>query len=518
MKKILFSALAIFIVQMISAQVPEIEWTSTYGGSGSEGGGEMIENTDGDYFFACTSTSSPSEQRTAPKKGYRDIWVVKTKPDGTKVWDKSFGSGDITLTAMVATSDGGFIAGGNTPSAGIGYDKTDTARGKMDIWIIKVDRNGTKVWDKTLGGNLDDGLSVIIETPTKEILVIGSSRSPISGDKKSTFIGGAGDAWVIKLNSNGQYLWDKSYGGSEGESFYAGFVDEDGNYLFGGTSFSPVSGDKTEPSRGGNDGWLLKTDANGNKIWDKTLGGNGTDFIQCMAKARDGESVLGIVSESGISGDKTVINKGASDCWLVKLNKSSDIIWQKTIGGSGGDELRSLNIDMNDGIYIGCLSVSDISGDKTCPFVGPSQDSWIVKTNPTGEIEWQSCYEFAALYAAIVTSENDYVLQANRNSMYIIKLNVSQETTLKNYIFSNEIEIYPNPASNYLYLQLKNEDFNGKTECQILKIDGILVQKTFLNSTNGQYQLEIDLPNGIYLVKMFVGNKIFSQKLFVVKN
>ena len=160
MKKILFSALIIFIVQTLHAQAPDTAWTRIYGGSGSEFSSKVIENTDGDYFFASGSTSQPSEQRTAPRKGSRDIWVVKTTPDGTKVWDKSYGPGDVVLTDMAATADGGFIVGGNTPS-GKGLDKTDTSRGGLDVWIIKVDKNGTKVWDKTLGGNDGDFLGEI---------------------------------------------------------------------------------------------------------------------------------------------------------------------------------------------------------------------------------------------------------------------------------------------------------------------------------------------------------------------
>jgi hypothetical protein len=516
MKKLLFIGISLITCQLLNAQAPDTAWTRTFGGAGSEGGGEMIENTDGDYFFACTSTSNPSEQRTAPLKGARDIWVVKTDKNGTKIWDKSYGPGLITATAMTATSDGGFIVGGNTDN-GIGYDKTDTARGKLDIWIIKVDRNGAKVWDKTLGGSLDDFLGEIIVAPDGSILVAINTSSAVSGDKTAPSFGGA-DCWVVKLNSNGQKIWDKAFGGSSGDSFYTGFVDKEGNYIFGGTSFSPVSGTKTEPSRGGNDGWLVKTDANGNKIWDKTLGGDRTDFIQCMAEAKDGGYILGIISNSNISGDKNAGNKGADDCWLVKINKSGNLVWQKTIGGNKKDNSIAIDIDDSGGIYIGLESLSDISGDKTCSFIGPGQDSWIIKTDAEGNLEWQSCYEFAALYKATLTSDNDYVLTANRNSLYIIKLENNIETDVSaNYAYDN-LEIFPNPTINWINIQLKDQNLNEGIEAQIIGSDGRTVQRLFLQLQNSKTQFEINLPDGIYFIKFEVNNFIYLQKFVVFNN
>jgi hypothetical protein len=516
MKSILFFFILFLSAHAIWAQAPDTAWTRTFGGSGSEGGGEMIENTDGDYFFACTSTSNPSEQRTAPLKGARDIWVVKTDKNGTKIWDKSYGPGLITATAMTATSDGGFIVGGNTDN-GIGYDKTDTARGKLDIWIIKVDRNGAKVWDKTLGGSEGDELGNILETSNGEIIIVGFSSSPISGDKKSSNKG-KGDGWIIKLSKDGHYIWDKSYGGNDGEQLTTGIVDNEGNYLFGGYSTSPISGDKSDTLRGGIDGWLVKTDANGNKIWDKTLGGDRTDFIQCMAEAKDGGYILGIISNSNISGDKNAGNKGADDCWLVKINKSGNLVWQKTIGGNKKDNSIAIDIDDSGGIYLGLESLSDISGDKTCAFIGPGQDSWIIKTDAEGNLEWQSCYEFAALYKATLTSDNDYVLTANRNSLYIIKLKNNIGTNVNTDYAYGKLEMFPNPTINWLNIQLKDQNLNDHIEAYIIGSDGRIMQRLFLQLENSKTQFEINIPNDIYFIKFEVKNFIYFQKFVVFNN
>lgn len=514
MKKLLFTSLALCLISMLFAQVPETEWTRTFGGSGSESSSQMVENTDGDYFFACSSTSPPSEERTAPKKGSRDIWVVKTDKEGNKIWDKAYGAGSITVTSMAATSDGGFIVGVNTNS-GKAIDKTDTSRGGLDVWLIKIDRNGNKVWDKTLGGSDDDFLGEIIITQDGSILVAINTSSPISGDKTVPGFGGS-DCWVIKINSNGQKIWDKGFGGSGGDSFYTGLVDKEGNYIFGGTSFSPVSGTKTEPSRGGNDGWLVKTDANGNKIWDKTLGGDQLDYIQTMALTKEGNYVLGLASESGISGDKTVIKIGGLDCWILEINQAGNTVWQKNYGGDKSDYLYSISSDDNNCLYLGIGSNSGISGDKNSPFSGVSYDAWIIKTSDNGDILWQSSYPFSSLDNSKLTSDNDYVITGTKDGMRIIKLDNSI-ITRTNFKSINELKIYPNPSKDWINIQINELSENSVCEIEVVSIDGKLIVKNSLQINNGVGVQKFDLLDGIYILKINCNKKNYTHVLIIKK-
>ena len=515
MKSILFFFVLFLSAHAIWAQVPETAWMKTYGGSGTESSSQVVENTDGDYFFACSSTSPPSEERTAPKKGSRDMWVVKTDKEGNKIWDKAYGGGLITVTGMAATADGGFIVGANsqTSGTGIGSDKTDTTRGGIDVWLIKLDRDGNKVWDKTLGGSEDDFLGEIIISPDGSILVAINTSSPISGDKTAPSFGKT-DCWVVKLNSNGQKIWDKAYGGSGFEDFYTGLVDKDGNYLFGGVSTSPISGTKTDTSRGGNDGWLVKTDANGNKIWDKTLGGDLTDYIQSMAETSDGDYVLGIVSNSNKTGDKTGEKRGGDDCWLVKVNKSGNISWQKTIGGSKGDVVMSVQIDKNDGIYLAFTTSSDVSGEKTLPFTGPGFDIWLVKTNPSGIIDWQSTYDFAGMGVATLTSDNSYLIAGERNAIHAIKLENIVVTSIQTNLQEATINVFPNPAKDHINILVK--DLNDSAYIvEIYNINGQLALQNNTHFLNGECKTNFDLQNGIYLIKVYAGMQLYLQKFFV---
>ncbi|MDQ3290167.1 MAG: hypothetical protein M3Q05_02640, partial [Bacteroidota bacterium] len=144
-----------------------------------------------------------------------------------------------------------------------------------------------KVWDKTLGGSKPEKFEVMVPTSDGGYLLGGSSVSGISGDKSQPNKGKE-DYWIVKTNNNGQKLWDKVYGGSDNDHLTAIVPTSDGGYLLGGYSASGVSGDKTQAAKGGTDYWLIKIDANGKKVWDKVYGGNEADNLTALISTPDG--------------------------------------------------------------------------------------------------------------------------------------------------------------------------------------------------------------------------------------
>src|SRR5690606_23431496 len=117
--------------------------------------------------------------------------------------------------------------------------------------------------------------------------------SGISGDKTEAS-NGQRDYWALKLDGNGAIVWQNSIGGSLIDRPQAAFQTNDGNYLIAGFSNSPVSGDKSEPSRGGNsDSWIVKLDTNGSVIWDKTFGGNDSDVLRDIIQTSDNGYLVG---------------------------------------------------------------------------------------------------------------------------------------------------------------------------------------------------------------------------------
>ena len=174
-----------------------------------------------------------------------------------KVWDKTIG-GDRGNTArsIVATADGGFVIAGWSDS-GISGDKTEASRGESDYWIVKLNSSGQKVWDRTIGGNLYDNATSIIATADGGFAIAGYSDSDISGDKTQVSRGRS-DYWIVKLNSSGQKVWDKTIGGNSSDDAYSIVATADGEFVIAGRSFSGISGDKTEVSRGFHDYWIVK--------------------------------------------------------------------------------------------------------------------------------------------------------------------------------------------------------------------------------------------------------------------
>ena len=140
----------------------------------------------------------------------------------------------------------------------------------------------------------------------------GWSWSGKSGDKSQP-TKGDNDYWIIKIDRNGVRLWDADFGGSSNDYLTPVEQTADGGYILGGYSSSPVSGDKTQATQGGTDYWMVKTDANGKKQWDADFGGDQFDFLYDLKQTKDGGYVLGGYSSSNTSGDKIQDSKGVND-------------------------------------------------------------------------------------------------------------------------------------------------------------------------------------------------------------
>ena len=317
----------------------------------------------------------------------------------TSVWDRTIGAnGNEGLPLLVATPDGGFLLGGYSDSS-LSGDKSEPTRGKVDYWIVKVDANGTKQWDKTFGGNDYDYLRSLITTPDGGFLLGGESSSDRSGDKSepstpSEYLNT--DYWVVKINASGVKQWDKTIGGSRSDFLTSMTTTADGGFMVAGHSYSSMSGDKSEPSRGKVDYWVVKIDANGTKQWDKTFGGSGEDDLHSLIATSDGGFLLGGYSDSDLSGDKSEAPKvnsipGLGDYWVVKMTANGTKQWDKTLGGAGPDLLRSMIATTDGGFLVGGESRSDQSGNKSASAKGET-DYWVVKIDGRGTQLWDKAF------------------------------------------------------------------------------------------------------------------------------
>ncbi|HNJ90281.1 MAG TPA: hypothetical protein PLT99_12455, partial [Chitinophagales bacterium] len=163
--------------------------------------------------------------------------------------------------------------------------------------------------------------------------------------------------------------WQNTIGGSSYEDLRSLEQTSDGGYIIGGVSTSPISGDKTEAAwPGGPNGfdfWILKLHADGTIAWQNTIGGTNDDYLYVVKETPDGGFICGGYSASGISGDKTEGSLGGKDYWVLKLDALGNIVWQNTIGGSLDDILYDIALTTDGGYLLGGYSYSSISGDKT---------------------------------------------------------------------------------------------------------------------------------------------------------
>ncbi len=405
------------------AQAPDIDWQKSIGGAAPDIVRSISSTNDGGYIISGQSTSNISGDKSENVIGgvQYDYWIVKTDNIGNIIWENTIGGTNIDdCASIVQTADGGYLLAGESISP-ISGDKTAVRKGGFDYWVVKINADGIVVWNKTYGGNNFDKLRCVVEVPDGFMLG-GFSGSDISGDK-TTGNFGLNDYWLVKIDFDGNFIWDKTYGGDGDEGI--GYdnslkLTPDGGFIMAGFSYSGISGNKTEPclSPGIYDCWIIKTDADGNMEWQNTIGGNSIDVAICVENTNDGGYIIGASSGSSISGDKTESNIGQYDYWIIKLNAEGVMEWQNTIGGTLDDQMAAVIEDASGNFVLGGYSFSEISGDKAEASFG-EYDYWIIKINTTGSILWQKVIGGAlneTLYDIIGNTDGSITLGGFSNS------------------------------------------------------------------------------------------------------
>lgn len=373
-----------------NAQTTGLQWERSFGGSESDFANTVKPTADGGCIIGGYSYSDSSGTKSSPSYGAGDFWLLKLDASGNKQWDQSFGGSNFEgISSLQQTSDGGYILAG-TSFSGVSGNKSSISYGSDsgDYWVVKLNGSGNKQWDKSYGGTSLDTVTSVQQTSDGGYIVGGTSRSSVSGNKTSASFGlNSGDYWAVKLDANGNKQWDKSFGGDDADELRSLQQTSDGGYILGGASFSGVSGNKTAAPRGNGTGdyWLVKLDAGGNKQWDKSFGGDDAEELYSVQQTIDGGYILGGHSCSSVSGNKSSGSFGSHDYWLVKLSSDGTRQWDKSYGGNNADELYSVQQSSDGGYILGGTSHSAVSGNKaTVSFGSDSGDYWIVKVDANG--------------------------------------------------------------------------------------------------------------------------------------
>ena len=250
----------------------------------------------------------------------------------------------VTLTATPLNSWYAFLAwsDGNTNNP-----RTITVTPGNNLYtaiftnLIPMELHVLKQWEADFGGTGNDNLASIQPTPDGGYILGGASSSPPSGNKYATNYGGF-NFWVVKIDAFGNKQWERTFGGVVYDQITSLQQTTDGGFILGGISSSPPSGNKTSPNYGGNDFWVVRLDSNGNKLWENEFGGPGDDELTCLQQTADGGFILGGYSDSPPGGTKTSPNYGGYDMWVVRIDANGNKLWDQSYGGVDADELVSL--------------------------------------------------------------------------------------------------------------------------------------------------------------------------------
>ena len=374
-------------------------WDRTYGGVSLDQANATINTPDGGYLIGCTSISPISGERTQAGGGAQDYWVVKTDSTGRKEWDRALGGhDDEALNCLLATADGGYLLGGhtNTNYAPFG-DISEPGRGEDDFWVVKLDARGTKLWDRRIGGRNDDYLYDMVPTADGGYLLVGLSNSPVSGDKTTPAYGnvvyGPTDCWLVKLDARGTVVWDRTVGGAQEDYANSVVPTPDGGFLVGGVSNSSAAGSKTAPLRGVADYWVLKIDASGAVQWQSTYGAPGaTSGLATVVLAADGKNALLVGNSNGNRGGmKSEASRGGKDYWLVNIAVATgSVLWERTAGSSGEDVATAAVPTLGGGWLVAGAVGPGNGGECTATRRG-GQDFWLLRLAPDGRIDDNFC-------------------------------------------------------------------------------------------------------------------------------
>ncbi len=375
------------------------------------------------------------------------------------LWQQSLGGTENDYAYCIReVAGGGYIVAGSSNSL---VAEMPGQHGGYDAYIVRMDASGVVAWQRLLGGTADDYAYSVRQTNDGGFVVAGATRS-IDGDvvgghgdfdfrvvklsgsgsiSWQVVLGGSGadnaydvqqttdtgyivvgrsastdgdvtvnhggyDYWVVKLSSSGTMQWQRSFGGSNDDNAASVQQAADGGYIVAGDSYS-ADGDITA-SKGGEDYWIVKLNASGSMEWQRSLGGSGSEYAQSVRQTGDNGYI--VAGGSNSTNGEVTGNIGGGDFWIVKLSPTGSIVWQKSVGSMMDDAANSVEVTADGGYIVAGWATAN-NGNVT-GFHG-SADYWLVKLSPAGSLEWQKCL-------GSLGNENGWCAQPTSDGSYIM--------------------------------------------------------------------------------------------------
>ena len=416
----------------------ELDWVKTYGGSNEDEALSVVLANDGGYLVLGNTRSTDGDV-TGKTATDLDYWLLKLDANGEKIWDRTYGGSQDDKAANIAnTSDGGYIISGYTASND--GDVSENA-GFHDFWIVKIDGSGDIQWERSWGFEGDDRGFHVIQTSDGGYFASGEldvgpledgEGNDLTEDQNKASQHSLGDYWGIKMDADGNKIWRRFFGGGNVDESRDVLQTSDGGFLLIGNSES--SDFDISNARGANDYWVIKISSEGDMLWEKSFGGSESDFTFSVAEASNGNFI--ITGDTRSSDFDVSSLKGNADVWAVKFNGSNgSIIWEKTYGGTSFDSSRGI-IKLDNGTYL--ISGSSTSTDLDVSSNHGINDAWAFIIDEDGNLEFElnvggSDIDFA--FDAVETvdhkiiivgytgsNDNDITLNKGGNDLLIYKL------------------------------------------------------------------------------------------------
>ncbi len=343
----------------VSVLPAKLIWEKTYGSLGDDDRAYSALQV-GDGFLVVGSSESN-------ETGVTVGWALRIDQDGNVIWNQTFLEGSGTELRVALNLTDGFLLVGNEflPS------------GDENGYVAKINSQGALMWQTPIIGGEDvNKVFSAIATPDGFAL-FGLTFSNSNGDSA---------AWVVKLDANGNVVWNKTYGNATDTAATTGALAPDGNYMVAGYT----------NSRGGNnyDFLLMQIDSSGNMIWNKTYGGAGSQEASAMTKAPDGYVIVGDTQSPG----------GAMHAWVIKVDWNGTMLWGQTVGGKNADSPYFIAPSQTGGYLVGGFTFSFGAGNR---------DFWLFKINDSGQVLW-SCTQgdagYQEAYIVLEVGKNQYVM------------------------------------------------------------------------------------------------------------
>jgi 5-hydroxyisourate hydrolase-like protein (transthyretin family) len=314
---------------------------ATYGGAGSLGASSIAKTLDGGYFVAGGLAPAGT--------GPTNAWILRLDGKGTVLWENTYGgASDDYINSVQSTPDDGCVVAGYTSSFGAGG---------YDAWVLKLDGQGAVLWQNAYGGAGYDFAASVQPTPDGGYLVAGGTDSWGTGQT---------EAWVFKLDQDGNVLWDTRFGDAGVESVSSIQITSDGGIVLAGGTQSSGAGDY--------DAVVIRLDGSGSMVWQKTYGGPDYDFASSVRETVDGGFV--------VVGETLSFGAGGYDLFVFKVDGTGKLLWQKTYGGTGDDSAHSVQTTADGGFVIVGGTRSSSTGD----------DVLVLRLDANGGLLWQKTY------------------------------------------------------------------------------------------------------------------------------